>query len=692
MANSDFKIISLKGQKEAKSKNLKPRVLGKKKSAQKKEKARFLVIEKGENKTHIREIAFIVSAGCLVLFVINIINLGFGGIKLKSEIVSSASAGFEKILTGAAELKSSHFDKATELFNEAKVTFDAIQNETWFIQPKFAILSLNDPVFEAGNGLIQTGRNLALAGVEFSAVAKALQILPQSFFKENELAGGHVRASLTEQLKKQVPGITNAANYITIANAEIKRIPNSFVPREIREKFNFAKSALAEVSKIIGDLNSDIPAILTLLGDIEPHTFLVLLQNNAEIRPSGGFIGNYVIVETNDGYVTKNETFDVYNADHQLAEFVTPPPEIANVNNRWFMRDSNYSGDFPLSAQKAAWFLEKENGPGVDTVIAVDLSLIEELLRLTGPISVPQLRRALTNENFSVILSYIVESKLTGRENPKEMLHDFVPVFKKKLFENADPVALASALGAGIESKHLLAYSRDSGVEDFFARHGLAGEMKKLEPKEDYLNIVHSSVGGNKSDRYMEEKIVHDTYIQSDNEVKVDLAITRSHGWHVETEKEITDMIRSFGFKDIPLSVLEILGRSRNLQAVRIYVPKGSVLESSSDNSVKTNFDEETGKTYFSVMINTPVGQSKTLKLRYKLPFKLNLNFADKYQLTVQKQAGQGNITLQKRIAADSGILNYKYFPDGGSFDVDGVWNYENKLEKDMTFTSVWGK
>ena len=692
MASSDYKIISLKSKKEAKPKNLKPRVLGKAKTALRKIKTQFLVADKSENKTHIREIFFILAAACAVLFVVNIISLGFGGIRLKTEIINSASGGFEKILTAAAELKASHFDKAAEMFNQARVVFEEIENQAWFTQPEFATLSLTDPIFEAGNGLIQTGRNLALAGVEFSAVAKALQLLPQSFFKENELSGGQVRASLTEQLKKQIPGITNAANYVMVANEEIKKIPPSFVPKQIREKFNFAKNALDETTKIVGDLNSDIPAILTLLGDIEPHTFLILLQNNAELRPSGGFIGNYIIVETNDGYVTKNETFDVYSADHQLAEFITPPAEIANVNTRWFMRDSNYSGDFPLSAQKAAWFLEKENGPGVDTVIAIDLSLVEELLRLTGPISVSQLKRPLTNENFSVILSYIVESKLTGRENPKEMLHNFVPLFKKKLFENADPIAVSSALGAGIESKNLLAYSKDPGVEDFFARHGLAGEMKKLEPKEDYLNIVHTSIGGNKSDRYMEERIVHDTYIQSDNEVKVDLAITRSHGWHVETEKEITDMIRSFGFTDIPLSVLEILGRSRNLEALRIYVPKGSVLESSSDNSVKTFFDEETGKTYFSAMMNTPVGQSKTLKVRYKLPFKLNLSYADKYQLTVQKQAGQGNITLQKRIAADSGILNYKYFPDGGSFDVDGVWNYENKLKKDMTFTSVWGK
>ena len=142
-----------------------------------------------------------------------------------------------------------------------------------------------------------------------------------------------------------------------------------------------------------------------------------------------------MVVETNDGYITKNNIYDIYSADHKLAEKLLPPSEILPANKEWFMRDSNYSGHFPLSAERAAWFLEKEQGPGVDSVMAIDQTFVTELLRLTGPIKIPELSQPLTAENFSTIVSYVVESKLTGREDPKAILKSFMPIFIQALFK-----------------------------------------------------------------------------------------------------------------------------------------------------------------------------------------------------------------------------------------------------------------
>ncbi len=229
-------------------------------------------------------------------------------------------------------------------------------------------------------------------------------------------------------------------------------------------------------------------------------------------------------------------------------------------------------------------------------------------------------------------------------------------------------------------------------MQAFFERHGLAGMMKTTGPKEDYLNIVHTSVGGNKSDVYVAEDITHDTYIHSDGSLKDELLIKRTHSWNEKTEQNIKAVAAAFGFSNVSKSVMEILGRSRNLHMLRIYVPAGAKLEDSSDPSVMEHFDKETGKTYFSAAINAPVGQSKTLKIRYSLPFKLDLDPVDKYALSVQKQPGQQNIILQKRMFSESRVLNYKYFPAAGTFDADGVWMFETELNKDIGFSSVWGK
>ncbi len=645
-----------------------------------------------ESSARIRQVGLILISAFVILFIVSIIHLAFSGLRLKKDLVGSASNGFEKILNGAFALKDARFDVASELFTQAKKQFENIKTQTWFAAPKFVTVSFGDPLFDAANSLTSAGKYLATAGVEFTGAARDLSMLPQSFFRENYVSDGVVKASLTEKLKKQLPAITASANALRKANEEVQKIPATFIPRELHDRFNFAKESLDAVSGMIKTWEEDIPAILNLLGDAQPHTFLVLLQNNAELRPSGGFIGNYLLLETNDGYITKNEVFDIYNADHKLDLSLAPPPELAGINKRWYMRDSNYSGHFPLSASKAAWFLEKERGPGVDTVIAIDMSTVEELLRLTGSIKIPELSQPITGNNFSTIFSYVIESKLSGRDNPKAMLHSFIPIFKKRLMEAADPFVMSQLFGAAIQSKHVLAYSKDETVQSFFVRHDLSGTMKDLEPKEDYLNIVHTSVGGNKSDKYLYEEITHDTYLQKDNTVKDEVTIKHTHIWTEDTEKNVRALINSFGFKDIPEQILNILGKAPNMQRLRVYVPSGSVLESSSDPNATTNYDSETKKTYFSVTLNTPVGQVKNVRLKYRLPFKLDLGIVDKYSLTVQKQAGQDNITITKNVLPDSGIKNYKYFPEGGSFDSDGVWTMTTKVDNDLSFWGIWGK
>ena len=273
-------------------------------------------------------IAIIAGAACLILIIINAVYLFNGGLRFKNKLVSDASAGFERIINGAVALSETNFDYAKELFKTAQEAFAVIENETWFLEAKSPMLTLRDPSFDAANALTKAGTMLAAAGALFTDAASNLSSLPKSFFAANRSAGAAEKAkapaaptgpSLTEKLKKQMPIISEASGALNSAYSEIEKIPEVFVAKSLRDKFNFAKQALTELNGYLSSLENDMPAILTLLGDEKPHTFLILLQNNAELRPSGGFIGNFAIMETNDGYMTKNEVRDVYSADHQLS-------------------------------------------------------------------------------------------------------------------------------------------------------------------------------------------------------------------------------------------------------------------------------------------------------------------------------------------------------------------------------------
>lgn len=630
--------------------------------------------------------------GFLMVAIILAINLAKTGLHLKSDLTETAKRGYEEVTQGIALLHAREFEHAEIMFETAKQTFGSIQNTTWFASSKLGSSAVEDPLFVAGNAVIEGGKSLANAGSLFAESGKNLGSIPRHFFEANRVSyNPATQASLTAELKKELPRLQESVTELTNANTAIQKIPETLVPDAVREKFRFARDALQTSSTFLSETFGQMPAILTLLGDTKPHTFLVLLQNNDEMRPSGGFIGNVLILETLEGYITKTDVIDVYKADHELTETVLPPPEIELVNHKWFLRDSNYSMHFPASAEKAAWFLQKEMGITADSVIAIDASFIQGLLDVTGPISVPPLTKPLTSTNFSKIISYIVESKLNGRDDPKAILRNFMPAFEKALFAHVDPVTLLPFLAAAKEQKHLLAYSKNPAIESFFRANGVSGEMQTTNSDEDYLAIAHTSIGGNKSDAYITEAVRHDTYINSDGSLEDEVTITRTHTWNNATENAFRTLIKSFGYPDATKNIWEILGRSRNLHMLRVYVPKGSVLESSSDAGVTTVYDPDTKKTYFSAQMQVPVAESRTLKIRYKLPFRLDLSPAAKYTLIAQNQPGQDNVTLTKRLLPEGGIFNYASSPKDGVFDPDGVWKLEQPFTRDLIYVSAWG-
>ena len=119
-----------------------------------------------------------------------------------------------------------------------------------------------------------------------------------------------------------------------------------------------------------------------LAGYKEAKTYLVLLQNSNELRPTGGFIGSVGVIKFEDGILSDFRIDDVYTLDGQLKGHVDPPLPIRDLlgQEHWYLRDSNWSPDFKESAIRAAWFYQKEGGESVDGVIAINSPLIVGIL------------------------------------------------------------------------------------------------------------------------------------------------------------------------------------------------------------------------------------------------------------------------------------------------------------------------
>jgi len=155
-----------------------------------------------------------------------------------------------------------------------------------------------------------------------------------------------------------------------------------------------------------------------LAGFGQEKTYLLLFYNNLELRPTGGYLGNFGIAKVENGKVNSFETHDT-NIFDGFGQVRTEPPaplkEYLGINN-WQMRDSNWSPDWPAAAAQAEYFYHLQGGQeNFDGVIALNASVLPGLLGLTGPIYLEEFDQEFNAENVLYQLEYEVEKGYVAR-------------------------------------------------------------------------------------------------------------------------------------------------------------------------------------------------------------------------------------------------------------------------------------
>ncbi len=668
----------------------------------KKTKVFYINIDESDNVrfNKIGDLIRLASAGLIILLILNVINIYNRGITLKNDVVATAFSGYQDLLTAGEAAGKAEFLNAEQTFSQAEASFDKALSDISFLKNNQNYFLTKEATSDSVQGLLNAAKNISLAGSNFSRGIENLQYLPALFILENSRQITSIdnssapKESLTDRLKNDLAYIQTATEQVKLAGENLQNVSPNVLPPGFRDKLELIKNQTNAISDLLSETQQKIPAMLNLLGDRYPHRYLVLLQNDTEARPTGGFIGSYLIVDLNDGYITKFEFHDVYELDGQFHEYIEPPEDIALVSDTWRLRDSNYSPDFRISAEKAAWFLQKENGPSVDSVIAVNLSFIEDLLAITGPITISDLREPLDKTNFQLILSYIIESKLNGTEKPKEIMKELIPAFQQKLASEVELNQLINAILKGFKNKKIMMYSRHHEVQNLFDEFNLSNPVSNPGDKSDYLQVTATSIGGNKSDRFINQNINHYTLVQTDGTVMDEIMVSRQHTWNGKDLDTWRNILAAFGFKDLPAHIIDILGRGKNVSFIKIYVPRGSHVTGVNgidENEVYTRFDEELNKTFFMFKMEVSPLDTEKVSITYELPFQLKMYPADTYRFTAQNQPSYNPSFLEKKIYFKPGYKSYKHFPETFKQTQDGSLFYGAPFSEDVYLSALVG-
>ena len=215
-------------------------------------------------------------------------------------------------------------------------------------------------------------------------------------------------------------------------------------------------------------VNQVLPLAQKIFAPQTAKTYLLLFQNNMELRPTGGFIGSFALLTINSGKIIEFKILDVYDADGQLKGHVDPPYPIRKILNQpnWFLRDSNFDPDFAKSAVQAAWFLQKELGKSVDGVIAVNAFFLQNLLKVTGPLDLPDFNNEVVSADnfFSKSEVYIQKDFFPGSAQKKDFLTAVSSAMQLKLIsdKNLSWMELMIAVKNALDEKNILLWGVDN--------------------------------------------------------------------------------------------------------------------------------------------------------------------------------------------------------------------------------------
>lgn len=363
--------------------------------------------------------------------------------------------------------------------------------------------------------------------------------------------------------------------------------------------------------------------------------FLVLFQNNMELRPGGGFIGSFAVIKTSGGKVSSYAVHDTANFDGRIPEnndLPAPMKKIFKIN-AWKLRDSNFSPDYPTNAKKALDFYYQGGGSEkFDGVIAINASVLEKILQTTGPIRLEGYPNIFEAESALLTLEKQVEIDFASQGievgERKDVMNDFLKEVLKKtvLLSKLDKLKLSKNLLGELKNKNIQIYFGEEHLQKLSESSGADGAMDTAWSN-DYLMVVDANLGSYKSDYYVRRAL--DYSVDFTKEVpEATLKITYNH-----TGREKNWMTRDY------------------LTYLRLYLPKNSRVNEISEGSEVT-YGEELGKKFMGGFIEVPIGKTKTVEIKYVLPRDLR---EKDYQLKIQKQSGSGVVPTKVEVKLSSG-------------------------------------
>ena len=584
----------------------------------------------------------------LLIVVLCLLATGIAGSALAYPALSSryrqdmaqAHVGAQELKEGIELLRalpSNPFDtrtvnQAQRDFSDALAIFSRLGDDLNRLPDLLTLVPVAGARLSAAKHLLPLALDAARAGLAGSQVIGALT---QRLHNPLDKSAGLTQADLTA-LGRNLQVIELALNEAT---AQVNQVQPGDLQLEpgLGKMLDDFRAYLPRIQQSMRQVMAVFPVLPALLGTGTPANYLIEILDSTELRPAGGFIGNYGIVTLAGGRVTAVRVTDTYLLDYTYdrTHFIHRPYGwfTLSYKNGWGLRDSNLDADFPTSARNGEMLYKLEGGTyPLSGVIAITPALIQQVLTVTGPVAVPEYHEQVTAQNLIDRIHYyqLVEAGQSGdapsadgyssqRKHFTALLGQYV-FARVRALPASQLAKLVGLLVNALHTKDVQVYFNAIPAEQALQASGVDDAVTKLPG--DGLFVVDANLAQDKANRFLLTTV--------SDQVTIDQRGTAYHRTMI-----------TFSWTKAGLTTQDFYGPTLYKAYVRVYLPAGSILTSRSGWNGPYDTGIASGRAY----------RGGYFLLNYPLTGSIMLTWSDAgaalkdahgwhYVYTMQRQAG----------------------------------------------------
>jgi hypothetical protein len=377
--------------------------------------------------------------------------------------------------------------------------------------------AVDDPIYRVATAVPFLGANLdAIRTVTVTVDSLATDVMPSLVnvaqkLQPSEIApkDGTINLAPIEEIS---PLLQSADIAVNAARQNLATIDQSSVIQPVGDAVQTLSTKLANAADITGPGARTARLLPPMLGSEGPRNYLVVFQNPAELRSTGGIFGSYALMTADNGKITISDqsasSRSIEKFDQPVTTLSADQLSLYTDEMAKFPQDVNFSPDFPTGASLFTQMYQARGGGPVDGVLAIDPVALSYMLKGAPGIDIGDGLTVTSNNLVSTLLATAYAKFDSTKVEERDAFLDNATskVFSEVMSGKTDPHAIVDGLRKAADERRVLIYSSNPAEQADIATTGLAGIMS-TDPAQPTLGVFMNDGTAAKLGYYLHNEV-----------------------------------------------------------------------------------------------------------------------------------------------------------------------------------------